>query len=231
MWSYYGCKYKISGIYPYPIHDKIIEPFAGAGSYSLRYFERDITLVDKSNMVINVWKYLQQCSINDIKGLPIYPRGHRLLREDFDCDGQYDLMRFIIAQASYGGNNIVSKWGALRFKNNIRKILLNHHKIKHWNFICGDYIDLPNETATWFIDAPYFKGGHKYPQSNKKIDFMELSHWCKSRSGQVIVCENISATWLPFDPIKDIQGVAHKTTEAMWTNFQTRYNNPQTALL
>lgn len=230
MWSYYGCKWKIIKKYPKPTTNKIIEPFAGAGSYSLEHFENEIILVDKSPLIISVWQYLQSCSLNDIKGLPILPQGHVLKRDEFDCDGQYNLMRFIIAQASYGGNNVVSKWGALRFKNNIKKLTQNHHKIKHWKFICGDYFDLPNDEATWFIDPPYFKGGHKYPFSNKKIDFKELGEWCLSRTGQLIVCENSAANWLPFVPLAKTNGVYRQTQEVIYTNYHTHYNNIQQSL-
>lgn len=230
MWSYYGCKYKIRKLYPKPKHNKIIEAFAGAGSYSLEHFENDILLVDKSSMIINVWEYLQSCSINDIKGLPVYKQGHILKRLDFDCEGQYQLMRLIIAQASYGGNNTVSKWGALRFHNNIKKLLENHHKIKHWKFLCADYESLPNEIATWFIDPPYFVGGHKYPMSNRAINYQNLANWCLSRAGQLIVCENTSADWLPFVPLKKIQGVSKQTTEVIYTNHHTHYNNIQQQL-
>jgi hypothetical protein len=32
-----------------------------------------------------------------------------------------------------------------------------------------------------------------------------LGDWCKTRPGQVIVCENDGATWLPFRHFRDIQ--------------------------
>jgi len=37
MFSYYGSKKKIVKYYPEPVHDVIIEPFAGAAWYSLEY--------------------------------------------------------------------------------------------------------------------------------------------------------------------------------------------------
>ena len=55
-----------------------------------------------------------------------------------------------------------------------------------------------------------------------------MANWCKSRLGQVIVCENTKATWMNFKPILQIQGVSNtNTTEAIWTNFKTQYDSIQ----
>ena len=62
----------------------------------------------------------------------------------------------------------------------------------------GDYKSLPNVKATWFIDPPYqTKGGYVISD----VDYFELGKWCKSRKGQVIVCENAEADWLDFNPL------------------------------
>ncbi len=230
MWSYYGSKNKIAKYYPPPLFDTIIEPFAGAAYYSLRYFERDVVLIDKSPDIILIWKYLQACSIQDINRLPILPEGTRLNPSDFDCYAQYRLMRFLIVQAAFGGNNIVSKWGAMRLQANINRVKKHHFKIKHWKFIEGTYLDVDNIEATWFIDPPYTHGGHKYPMSNRKIDFDNLAIWCKERNGQQIVCENTKATWLNFTPLISLDGVKHRTTEAIYTNMPSSYATNQQSL-
>ena len=92
------------------------------------------------------------------------------------------------------------------------------YKIKHWKIICGDYRDLENKNATWFIDPPYQYGGEHYIHGNKDICYWALGQWCKSRQGQVLVCENTKADWLPFEPLKKMRGQSHTTVEAMWTN-------------
>jgi len=66
--------------------------------------------------------------------------------------------------------------------------------------------------------------------SNKNIDFDKLAEWCKERNGQAIVCENTKATWLPFKPMKEMQGTMFKTTEAIWSNIKTNYDNEQILL-
>ena len=47
MWSYYGGKSKVVDYYPTPKQSKIIEPFAGSARYALKWFDRDVLLVDK----------------------------------------------------------------------------------------------------------------------------------------------------------------------------------------
>lgn len=47
MWSYYGSKSKVIRHYPAPQFGKVIEPFAGTAQYALRYFDRDVLIVDK----------------------------------------------------------------------------------------------------------------------------------------------------------------------------------------
>ena len=70
MWSYYGSKTNMVDLYPPPKHDLIIEPFAGAAKYALKYFERDVLLIDSYDVVIRIWQWLQQCSKHDILSLP-----------------------------------------------------------------------------------------------------------------------------------------------------------------
>ena len=70
MWSYYGSKANIVHAYPKPVFDKIIEPFAGSARYALRHFEKDVLLVDKYEVIVKIWKWLQTCSEGDILGLP-----------------------------------------------------------------------------------------------------------------------------------------------------------------
>lgn len=116
------------------------------------------------------------------------------------------------------------------WNNDKKRISKNLFKIRHWKIIHDNYINIQNENATWFIDPPYFNGGHKYKHSNKKINYNNLREWCITREGQVIVCENTKAFWLPFNPIIDMYGIRFTTTEAIWTNEKTLYDNTQQKL-
>jgi hypothetical protein len=229
MWTYYGSKGKLAQHYPTPKHDLIIEPFAGAAKYSLRYWEKEVMLVDKYDVVIKIWKWLQQCSPNDILGLPRLKVGDdirtmNLSEEEF----------LFLSFATQGGTPIpvytTSAYGENSARPMYDKVASNLHKIKHWKIIHGSYEDIDNKEATWFIDPPYQFGGHRYKHSSKSLDFDYLGEWCKSRQGQVIVCENTKATWLPFKPVVKNTGQVHDTTEAIWSNVVTAFDNEQLTL-
>jgi site-specific DNA-adenine methylase len=238
MWSYYGSKSKIVHLYPRPRFDKIIEPFAGTARYSLMYWDHDITIVDKYEVIVKIWRWLQKCSQKDILSLPSLKQGDRISREMFDCDEQFWLMGFLIGQGlglprvkatklgtkeSYGRDGI---------KEKRTSISRNLHKCRNWNIVHGDYTCLGNIEATWYIDPPYQHGGqHQYVHGNRELDFQRLGSWCRERNGQSIVCENTKADWLPFRPMKVNQGIANTfTTEAIWSNLPTDYDFTQLSI-
>lgn len=230
MWSYYGSKSKVVDFYPKPKFNTIIEPFAGSARYSLKHFENDILLVDKYPVIIQIWQWLQQCSEADILGLPKLKTGDDLRTMGLS-DEERMFLGMIAGVASTSPRNKVSPFSAEQNgrKNKFKRIAEQLHKIRHWKFICGCYTELQNIEATWFIDPPYQFGGHAYVHS--KIDFGNLSSWCRNRKGQIIVCENTKADWLNFNPISKMRGANMQfTTEAMWTNQPTSYNFKQTEL-
>jgi site-specific DNA-adenine methylase len=231
MFSYYGSKSKIVDCYPKPKHGKIIEPFAGSARYSLKWFERDVLLVDKYDVVIRVWKYLQQASEGDIKKLPRLKEGNRLSEYSFDCVEARWLMGFIIGNANQSPREKANFRGTTHRPNlinyQIKNIAGQLYKIRHWEIKLGSYDEIENQEATWFIDPPYKNGGSVYVENNKNLSYADLAKWCNGRSGQVIVCENMSGDWLPFKPLTKLRGSLNTTTEAIWSNQQTAYDNEQ----
>jgi site-specific DNA-adenine methylase len=230
MFSYYGSKSKIVDYYPPPKYKKIIEPFAGSARYSLKYWQNDVTIVDKFKNVIDVWKWLQQCSKNDILGLPKLVKGLDIRKLDIS-EVERTFLSFLVASGR--PSNIVTKFmehdnGNQKRYENIANQLEN---IRHWKIIHGSYEDLENQEATWFIDPPYQFGGEHYKHGTKDLNFNKLAEWCKSRNGQVIVCENMKADWLDFKPMIQIQGACQtNTTEAIWSNLPTNYDYVQQSL-
>lgn len=223
MFSYYGSKSKIIDLYPAPKYGKIIEPFAGSARYALKYWDRDVLLVDKYEVIVRIWKWLQQCSPQDILKLPEPKAGEKILREKFDCDEQYFFMGFMIVQGGARPQWVMTQVaetasGGFRRKKEI--VASNVNKIKRWEIKLGDYREIPNQIATWFIDPPYQYGGEHYIENNESINYTDLGKWCKSRNGQSIVCENTKSNWLPFTPIcKNAIAINNKdTTEAIWCN-------------
>lgn len=221
MFSYYGSKSKLVKYYPPPKHDKIIEPFAGSARYSLKYFDRDVLLVDKYPVIVEIWKYLQAASKKDILGLPDVGKGDDIRELGLEREVEL-LIGFCINQGSAQPKKTAqsfNNWN--KYKG---KLAAQLFKIRHWEIRLGDYTDIPDQSATWFIDPPYQNGGEHYKMSANDIDFPALAKWCQSRSGQVIVCENTKADWLPFRPMTEFSGAYTKTTEAIWTNYETHYD-------
>ena len=223
MFSYYGSKSKLLGYYPKPKYGTIIEPFAGSAKYSLKYWRNNVILIEKYDVIYRVWKWLQRCSVDDILKLPILKQGDKLDSFKFDCDEAKLFMGFLSAQgvakpqntASYRATTHRPKW----IENSLKRVSKDIEKIRHWDIKLGDYKDVENIEATWFIDPPYkFGGGSYYVEGNKNIDYSDLANWCLSRRGQVIVCENDKADWLDFVPLKYIKGSRGKTMEAIWIN-------------
>lgn len=217
---YYGSKASTIKYYPLPVHDTIIEPFAGSARYALRYWERDVILIDAYPVIITIWQWLQQASVKDVLSLPRLKEGERASDYKFDCEGQRALIGFLAASWIATPQDTHSSRSEKDNKNNsiFKSIAANLHKIRHWKFINGDYRCLANIKATYFVDPPYAFGGEHYKVSNKHLDYAKLAAWCQSRNGQTIVCENTKADWLPFQPIRSLRGSVHNTVEAMWTN-------------
>jgi site-specific DNA-adenine methylase len=234
MWSYYGAKTNIAHLYPPPKYGKIIEPFAGTARYALRYFDRDVLLVDKYDVIIKIWKWLQQCSPGDVLRLPRLKGGENINHYKFDCEEERLLMGFLIGFGFY------SPWHSAtvrlshrpnQLNYSLNRIASNLFKIRHWEFQCRSYEEIENQEATWFIDPPYKHGGHAYVKSNRQIDFEQLSNWCRIREGQIIVCENDKAGWLDFQPLV-IQNVrTGKHAEVFWTNEPTSYGVKQSSFI
>lgn len=231
MWSYFGAKLRIVDHYPKPKFGVIKECFAGSAPYSVKYFENDVYLYDKYHVIIDIWDYLKECSIKDILNLKCPAKGTVLGYENYDCDAQRYLIGFMIARVQITPANTVTSFGLERFDADKKRIAANLFKIKHFKTQCISYDEIPNQQATWFLDAPYQFGGETYKHNNRKINFNNLSEWCTSREGQTIVCENHLATWLPFVPMKSTQGVAKQSNEVIWTNEPTHFNNIQQKLI
>jgi len=216
-----GSKATIVKHYPKPIHNTIVEPFAGTAKYALEYFEKEVILIDKFERIVNIWHYLQKCSQKDIQSLPRLNAGDDIRQINFDCQEQKDLMGFIIGFGSVSPRNKVTSRSIIRpnhINYTINRIAGDLYKIKHWQIKCGDYKDAPNIKATWFIDPPYQIGGHAYIHSNKNINYLDLSEWCKSRQGQTIVCEGSNADWLDFQPLVEQKILTGKYKESIWIN-------------
>jgi site-specific DNA-adenine methylase len=222
MWSYYGSKLRIVKKYPAPEFDTIVEPFAGTAAYAMRYWDRNVTIVDSYDVIIRVWQWLQQCSIGDILGLPRLKFGESVDDYTWDCVEAKWLMGMLFTAAPLQPKKSPTKWRTELRPNTqnyrLETIAASLYKIKHWKIILGDYRLCENQEATWFIDPPYQFGGEYYVKSNRQLDYGYLAEWCAERKGQVIVCENHKANWLPFVPLVTMHGLRGNNQEMIYTN-------------
>lgn len=230
--SYYGGKSKIISHYPSPIYPLIIEPFAGSGCYSLRHGkDKEVWLNDKYDIIYKIWVYLRNVTEQRIKELPHIKKGDDIRKFDLTEEEKY-LIGFCVGNGRNQPGYTVTAFGDKthypktdsRWRPNStwtltkNRILKNLEMIKDWKIINLDYKDIPNVEATWYIDPPYVNGGDRYIEN--KIDYNELAEWCKTRKGQVIVCENSSANWLPFEPLVEMTGSKHRTLEVIYHKIQ-----------
>lgn len=93
--------------------------------------------------------------------------------------------------------------------------------IRHWEIIHGGYDEAPEIEATWFVDPPYHRSGKHYRYS--EVDYDGLGAWCRKLKGQVVVCEQKGATWLPFSTFRAIRATPGKrgsgtSNEVIWTS-------------
>jgi len=219
MFSYYGSKSKLVSYYPYPKYPLIIEPFAGSAKYSLFHNDKEVIVNDKYRVVYEIWDYLvYRCTVDHVNKWPELKKGDDLRNYNLSQAEKW-LLGFALGMGRYKPHNIMSGGFALkddeirRLKNRCREFL---PRIRHWTPTNESYEKLNNEDATWFIDPPYKVGGEHYVEN--KIDYEHLADWCRSRKGQVIVCENSNADWLPFRAFKESQSIKGTTCEMIWTN-------------
>ena len=234
FFKYFGSKNRSGALYPEPTHDRIIEPFAGGAGYAMNYPEHDVLLCDTDERVIKVWKYLIGASEDEIMDLPLLEVGQNVRSLNLPIGPQLFISCCINTSPF---RNVLSSWSndvhSSLWSAGWRERVAKHVKhIRHWEALCCDYGHLENHKATWFIDPPYRTLQEHYDASKKRpIDYAHLGQWCKSRQGQVIVCEQDGAKWLPFQRLGTFKAVRGPRTceEAIWTNDGCAYAPEPTA--
>jgi len=218
MFYYYGRKQKIFDKYPKPQFNTIIEPFAGSAAYSMNYYKKNVILIEKDAKIASLWRYLILVVPNELVNLPILIKGQSLNDKVFNylSTDQKSLIGFFLNPGSSQPKKSPGKFCAWTEENR-KRLSIDVTKVKHWTIIEGDYKDVQNQEATWYIDPPYQgNGGQYYKHGNKDFDYNYLKDWVMERKGEVIVCENSEANWMDFKPLVDIQGQKHKTKEVIF---------------
>lgn len=225
FFSFYGSKWQIAPLYPRPECGTIIEPFAGSASYATLYHDLNVKLYDADPVIVGVWDYLIRAKRSEINWLPTHVDDVRGLKV---CQEAKWLIGFFLNNATSQPCMQMSKWGrekggGIWWGDETRSRVADQVElIKHWSVTLSDYSEVENEPATWFVDPPYCndRGKHYKKQPGS---FGMLSMWCREREGQVIVCENTGADWLPFKHLANAGSSrgsvdGRVSAEAMWTN-------------
>lgn len=236
FFGYYGGKWRDAlKHYPEPTYEKIVEPFAGSAGYSVRYYDRHITLCERDPIIAAVWRYLIKAPASEILKIP-----------DVPLDGSVDDLRtteearwlvgFWLNRGTASPRKRPSPWMRNKVRpgsfwgERVRNTIASQvDAIRHWKVIEGGYENAPEVSATWFIDPPYQHAGVHYRFGSEQLDYEALGTWCRSRPGQVIVCENEGANWLPFRALADVKTTRadRRSKEAIW--LSTENGRPEMA--
>jgi hypothetical protein len=226
FFTFFGGKWRLAPKYPSPTYPTIIEPFAGSAGYSVRYNAPRVILLDADPAIIGVWHYLIGASEREVLALPDV--AHDRTVSDYGlCPEARDFVGFWMNKAMTAPCNRPSKW----LRSGVRpesswgpqvraRIAGQLQQIRHWQAYNLPWWEAPDLTATWFVDPPYMKRGTRYRFGSDLIDFAKLGEWCQEPGrGQVIVCENEGADWLPFQPFADAKTArANRSAEVVWLN-------------
>lgn len=226
FFSFYGAKWRLASRYPQPKHDTIVEPFAGSAGYSVRHHTRKVILCDIDPVICAVWDYLIRVTPIEVLALPDVEAGCVIDDLKIPQEAKW-LIGLCTGFASKRPRKTVHTpserrpgqgktllWPAFK-----RRIAQQVDAIRHWEIHNVHYADAPApKQATWFIDPPYQVPGTYYRFGSRHIDYEDLGDWCRTRRGQVIVCEYEGASWLPFQPFHTALSsrVGHKYKEVVW---------------
>ena len=228
FFGFYGGKWRDTPKnYPGPRYGTVVEPFAGSAGYSIRHAGRKVILGELDEVIYGVWDYLIHASADEIRAIPDLGPGESTADLAIPQEARWLVGLWLNRGASRprtgpsawmrDGIRPGSFWGP-----RVRETIAGQvDLIRHWKVYNCSYEALPSHVrgpATWFIDPPYQKQGEHYHHGAGDIDFAALGRWCRSRRGQVIVCENDGADWLPFEPLRDVKTTraSGRSAEVVW---------------
>lgn len=231
FFTYFGGKWRAAHHYPAPRYRTIMEPFAGAAGYSVRYPDHDVVLVERDPTIAALWRYLISVDPAEVLALPLavtttdaldVPAPARTLIGFWlnkgcsaPCKQPSAWMRSGIRPDSFWGETIRAR------------IAAQVTRIRHWRVVEGTYADAPDVEATWYVDPPYIKAGTNYRYGARLLDYTALAQWCRTRRGQTIVCEADGAAWLPFRAFRTIKASEAKSggktsAEVVWLSDEQK---------
>ena len=229
FFGFYGGKWRDAPKhYDPPRHGTVVEPFAGSAGYSVRFAASNVVLGEIDEVIYGVWHYLIHASAKEIRAIPDLEPGQTVADLVISQEARW-LVGFWLNRGTARPRTGPSAWmrEAIRpgsfWGERVRETIASQlDQIRHWRIYNCSYEELGSHIrgeATWFVDPPYQNQGKHYHHGADAIDFPLLSGWCRRLPGQVIVCENEGADWLPFRTLADVKTTraGGRSVEVMWT--------------
>lgn len=207
LFKWFGSKWTASKHYPIPVHDTIVEPFAGSAGYALRNANKQVLIAEADIHIRSLWSWLiDEATEAKIREIPLNVSEGTDIRELGLDHGQMLLLKNWQRTNNVGECWTISSWGNKpgQWTENTRSRVAEEHVfVKHWR-VFDDAYALMNEgdhERTWFIDPPY---QFNYQYKSESTDYERLAFVVNKLNGQIIVCEAVCQktdqvpTWLPF---------------------------------
>lgn len=211
MFPYFGRKARHAGKYPAPAFPLVIEPFAGSMAYTAHHRPQMGIGIEADSRVVDLWH--RGVSMG-LLGSTLVPPAQGSTTSDL-----------LVKLASYSEHSLTS--GDMKVSSRMLRdwdsVVRRMAEVGSWAadhvlYTLGDWKHAPNVEATWFIDPPYqYANRRGYKHGASGVDFAALAEFCKTRRGQVIVCEQQGADWLPFEPLYELGSHrGARSTEVVW---------------
>jgi hypothetical protein len=194
----------------------------------LRHHQKTIILNDLDPTIAGIWEWLINVSKEDIQNLPNDINDLNDIDEPARSLIGFWFNKGSVAPASSPSAWMRSgKWPNQFWGQNIKQRIVDQlESIRYWKISNKSYEELDNQEATWFIDPPYQKQGKHYVKGND-INYEALAEWVGERKGQVIVCEQKGADWLPFEPFRSLKSLKSRhSSEVLFYMLNTDMNLP-----
>lgn len=230
LFPFYGSKWRDAKRYPAPYNGVVVEPFAGSAGYSIFYEPDRVVLYDADPVVVAVWDYLIRVSSEEVLKLPDLEVGQSVDDLTLPQEARW-LIGFWLNRGSAVPKKTKTAFSSRTERSQLvwsrrarERIASQVERIRHWEIAYGSYESTPRLEATWFVDPPYVVKGKYY--RIHKVDYDRLGAWCQHLLGQVIVCEQEGADWLPFLPLATIKSTRGTSSEVA---FMARTFQPEGA--
>lgn len=206
LFKWFGSKWLSSKKLPAPLHDQIVEPFAGGAGYSLRHAEHQVLICERDPHIYTLWCWLTRGATEAlIREIPLgVPEGTDIRTLGLQ-EGQQLLLKSWQRTNNVGSCWTISPWGNKpgQWTANTRaRVASEFGAVAHWQVRDDGLLALQEpQEACWFIDPPYL---YNYAYRQPPLDYTALATLIRNQLGQRIVCEAVDPKtgavpdWLPF---------------------------------